>query len=103
MQKFITKALKANPNNLECLCSPKAEKATPLNEELLALRLQFLSQMIFQTSNGYAMSQFKKIEQDVCNHGEVRWKHAMHLLRPPLTGAATFREARVTCPDKQLP
>ena len=26
---------------------------------------------------------------------EVRWKHAMHLLRLLLTGAATLREARV--------
>ena len=49
-------------------------------------------QMIFQTFNGYAMSQFKKIEQDIRNHGEVRWKHAMHLLRLLLTGAATLRE-----------
>ena len=51
--------------------------------------------MIFQTFNGYAMSQFKKIEQDIRNHGEVRWKHAMHLLRLLLTGAATLRQARV--------
>jgi hypothetical protein len=51
--------------------------------------------MIFQTFNGYALSQFKKIEQDRRNHGEVRWKHAMHLLRLLLTGAATLREGRV--------
>jgi hypothetical protein len=95
LQKFLTMALKANPNILECLYSPMVEKVTPLGEELLALRQQFLSQMIFQTFNGYAMSQFKKIEQDIRNHGEVRWKHAMHLLRLLLTGAATLREARV--------
>jgi hypothetical protein len=71
------------------------EKVTPLGKELLALRKQFLSQMIFQTFNGYAMSQFKKIEQDLRNHGQVRWKHAMHLLRLLLTGAATLREGRV--------
>jgi hypothetical protein len=51
--------------------------------------------MIFQTFNGYALSQFKKIEQDLRNLGEVRWKHAMHLLRLLLTGAATLREDRV--------
>jgi predicted nucleotidyltransferase len=95
LQKFLTMALKANPNILECLYSPMVEKVTPLGEELLALRQQFLSQMIFQTFNGYAMSQFKKIGQDIRNHGEVRWKHAMHLLRLLLTGAATLREARV--------
>ena len=95
LQKFLTMALKANPNILECLYSPMVEKVTPLGEELLALRQQFLSQMIFQTFNGYAMSQFKKFEQDIRNHGEVRWKHAMHLLRLLLAGAAALREARV--------
>jgi hypothetical protein len=95
LQKFLAMALKANPNILECLYSPLVEKQTSLAVELLAIRDRFLSQMIFQTFNGYAMSQFKKIEQDIRNHGEVRWKHAMHLLRLLLTGAATLRDARV--------
>jgi predicted nucleotidyltransferase len=95
LQKFLTMALKANPNILECLYSPMVEKVTPLGADLIAARQGFLSQMIFQTFNGYAMSQFKKIEQDIRNHGEVRWKHAMHLLRLLMTGAATLREARV--------
>jgi hypothetical protein len=95
LQKFLIMALKANPNILECLYSPMVEKATPLAEELLAIRHHFLSQMIFQTFNGYAMSQFKKIEQDIRNQGEVRWKHAMHLLRLLLTGAATLRTGNV--------
>lgn len=95
LQKFLTMALKANPNILECLYAPLVEKVTPLGEELLALRTGFLSQMVFQTFNGYAMSQFKKIEQDQRNHGEVRWKHAMHLLRLLLTGAAALRTGRV--------
>jgi hypothetical protein len=95
LQKFLGMALKANPNILECLYSPKVEKVTPLGEELLTIRDAFLSQMIFQTFNGYAMSQFKKIEQDIRNHGEVRWKHAMHLLRLLITGTATLREGLV--------
>ncbi|SPE60192.1 conserved hypothetical protein [Verrucomicrobia bacterium] len=95
LQKFLTMALKANPNILECLYSPMVEKAAPLGAQLIAARQGFLSQMIFQTFNGYAMSQFKKIEQDIRNQGEVRWKHAMHLLRLLLTGAATLREFRV--------
>ena len=65
LQKFLIMALKANPNILECLYSPMVEKVTPLGEEILTLRERFLSQMIFQTFNGYAMSQFKKIEQDI--------------------------------------
>ena len=95
LQKFIVMALKANPTILECLYSPLVEKITTSGDELLALRGSFLSQMVFQTFNGYALSQFKKIEQDIRNQGEVRWKHAMHLLRLLLTGAATLREARV--------
>lgn len=95
LQKFLAMALKANPNILECLYSPMVEKQTPLAAELIAIRDRFLSQMIFQTFNGYAMSQFKKIEQDIRNHGEVRWKHAMHLLRLLLTGTATLRDAWV--------
>jgi uncharacterized protein len=95
LQKFLVMALRANPNILECLYSPLVEKTTPLTGELLALRHRFLSQMIFQTFNGYALSQFKKIEQDLRNQGEIRWKHAMHLLRLLITGAATLREKSV--------
>ncbi len=95
LQKFLNMALKANPNILECLWSPLVEKVTPLGQDLLAIRRVFLSQMIFQTFNGYAMSQFKKIEQDRRNHGEVRWKHAMHLVRLLITGAATLRDGEV--------
>ncbi len=95
LQKFLVMALKANPNILECLYSPVVVTLTPLGEDLLAMRDCFLSQMIFQTFNGYAMSQFKKIEQDMRNHGAVKWKHAMHLLRLLLSGAATLREGRV--------
>jgi len=95
LQKFIIMALKANPNVLECLYSPLVDKMTPTGEGLLALRESFLSQMIFQTFNGYALSQFKKLEQDLRNQGAFRWKHAMHLLRLLLTGAGTLRERRV--------
>lgn len=95
LQKFLAMALKANPNILECLYSPLVEKAAPVAEQLLAAREKFLSQMVFQTFNGYALSQFKKIEQDLRNQGQVRWKHAMHLLRLLMTGAAILRTARV--------
>ena len=105
LQKFLTMALKANPNILECLFSSMVEKVTPLGKELLDLRQAFLSQMIFQTFNGYAMSQFKKIEQDIRNSGQIKWKHAMHLLRLLLTGAETLRNgdvATLTCTARSL-
>jgi uncharacterized protein len=95
LQKFLGMALRANPNILECLYSPIVEKTTDLGAELIAGRQAFLSQMIFQTFNGYAMSQFKKIEQDLRNTGEIKWKHAMHLLRLLLTGAGALRQGHI--------
>lgn len=91
LQKFLTLALKANPNILECLYTSLVEKRTPLAEELLAMRGSFLSKVLYQTFNGYAMSQFKKIEQDIRNRGEIKWKHAMHLLRLLISGATALR------------
>jgi uncharacterized protein len=95
LQKFIVLALKANPNILECLYSPLVEHVTPVAEELLAARNSFLSRLVYQTYNGYVLSQFKKLEGDIRNRGEVRWKHAMHLIRLLLAGIRTLREGAV--------
>lgn len=92
LQKFLVMALKANPNILECLHTPLVEHATPLAEELLAARQRFLSKLIYQTYNGYVMSQFKKLEQDLRARGEIKWKHAMHLMRLLLSGISALRE-----------
>ena len=92
IQKFLVLALKANPNVLECLYTPLVEKATPLALEMLDMRSAFLSKLVYQTYNGYVLSQFKKLEQDRRNRGEVRWKHAMHLVRLLLEGVGVLRE-----------
>ena len=92
LQKFLVLALKANPNVLECLYTPLVERATAPALELLAMRSAFLSKLVYQTYNGYVMSQFKKLEQDLRNRGEVRWKHAMHLVRLLLQGIHVLRE-----------
>jgi len=94
-RKFLTLALKANPNILECLYTPLVELATPLAGELLAMRESFLSKLVYQTYNGYVLSQFKKLEQDIRVRGEIRWKHAMHLIRLLLAGITTLREGYV--------
>jgi predicted nucleotidyltransferase len=86
LTKFVTLALKANPNILECLYSPLVETVTPLAEELLAMRESFLSKMIYQTYNGYVLSQFKRLEQDLRTAGTIKWKHAMHLIRLLIAG-----------------
>lgn len=95
LQKFIILALKANPNVLECLYTPLVELATPLARELLEMRSIFLSRLVFQTYNGYVMSQFKKMQTDIRNQGQVRWKHVMHLIRLLLSGVTVLRQGYV--------
>lgn len=95
LRKFLTLALKANPNVLECLYTPLVETQAPLAADLLAMRSCFLSQLIYQTYNGYVMSQFKKLEGDLRNRGAIKWKHAMHLIRLLLSGITALREAEL--------
>jgi predicted nucleotidyltransferase len=96
LQKFIVLALKANPNVLECLYSPIVEVATPLAQELLAMRESFLSKLVFQTYSGYVASQFKKMQTDIRNQGRVKWKHVMHLIRLLISGIDVLRDGKVT-------
>jgi predicted nucleotidyltransferase len=95
IQKFLVLALKANPNVLECLYTPLVEKSTPLADELLAMRSIFLSRLVYQTYNGYVMSQFKKMQADLRNQGQVKWKHVMHLIRLLISGISVLREGFV--------
>jgi len=95
LQKFLVLALKANPNVLECLYTPLVEQATDLARELLDMRQAFLSKLVYQTYNGYVMSQFKKLSGDLRNKGEVKWKHVMHLVRLLLSGVTALREGVV--------
>ncbi|HSV14882.1 MAG TPA: nucleotidyltransferase domain-containing protein [Tepidisphaeraceae bacterium] len=95
IQKFLTLALKANPNVLECLYTPIVEHATPLAQELLAMRSAFLSKLVYQTYNGYVMSQFRKLQADLRNKRQVKPKHVMHLIRLLLAGITTLREGVV--------
>jgi hypothetical protein len=95
LEKFLRLALKANPNVLECLYTPLVEHRTPLAEELLANRRAFLSKHVHRTYSAYVLSQFKKLEQDLRNQGQVRWKHVMHLIRLLYSGIAVLREGFV--------
>ena len=95
LQKFLVLALKANPNVLECLYTPLVEYATPLGKELVGMRSRFLSRLVYQTYNGYVLSQFKKMQADLRNQGRVKWKHVMHLLRLLLSGIGVLRDGVV--------
>lgn len=95
LQKFLVLTLKANPNLLECLYSPIVEKCSPIAQELLDSRDCFLSKLVYQTYNGYVLSQFRKLEQDLRTRGELKWKHVMHLVRLLVSGITILREGVV--------
>lgn len=95
LRKFLILALKANPNVLECLWSPLVEHATPLAQDLLGMRDSFLSRLVYQTYNGYVLSQFRRLAQDVRTRGAIKWKHAMHLVRLLLAGTVVLRDGTV--------
>ena len=95
LRKFIALALKANPNVLECLYTPLVETATPLGEELLAMKGCFLSKLVHQTYTHYVEAQFRRMQSALRNRGEVKWRHAMHLLRLLLSGITVLQEGVV--------
>jgi hypothetical protein len=59
------------------------------------MRSIFLSRIVYQTYNGYVMSQFKRMQADERNHGQVKPKHVMHLIRLLLSGIHVLREGFV--------
>ena len=95
LQKFITLALKANPNVLECLYTPLVETATPLGEELLAMRGCFLSRLVHQTYTHYVAAQFRRMQSALRSRGHVKWRHAMHLLRLLVSGITVLKDGVV--------
>ena len=95
VRKCLVLALKANPNVLEVLHSPDVLLLTPLGQELCALRSRFVSKLVFQTYNGYVLSQFGKMARRRAEALPPKWKHAMHLIRLLLAGIATLREGVV--------
>lgn len=95
IEKFVRLGLKANPNILECLYSPIIETCSSLASELIEMRHVFLSKHVHRTYNSYVLSQFKKLEQDLRNNHDVRWKHVMHLIRLLLSGATVLKDGFV--------
>ncbi|MEU6123909.1 nucleotidyltransferase domain-containing protein [Streptomyces sp. NPDC047123] len=96
LERFCGLALRADPNVLECLHSPLVERLTDTGRELLDLRGAFLSRRAHATFTGYALGQRKKLEADVRTHGAPRWKHAMHMLRLPMSCRDLLRTGELT-------
>ncbi|MGH9719287.1 MAG: DNA polymerase beta superfamily protein [Bryobacteraceae bacterium] len=76
---------------LECLYSPLVETCEPIAQELVAIRHIFPSKHVHRTYNAYVLSQFKKIDQSLCNFGEAPWKQVMHLIRLLLSGVTVLK------------
>ncbi|MEU6876564.1 nucleotidyltransferase domain-containing protein [Streptomyces sp. NPDC046712] len=96
LERFCELALRANPNVLECLHSPVVEHIDDIGRELVALREAFLSRQAHQTFVRYAGGQRRKLDADVRQYGEPRWKHAMHLLRLLMSCRDLLRTGELT-------
>lgn len=81
VERFCVLALQANPTVLECLWSPIVELATPVGQELRALRGAFVSRRARETFVEYAEAQFRRLKPERPNH-----KQAMHMIRLLLSG-----------------
>lgn len=88
--KLVRLALKGNPNVLEALWSPIIEHLDPVIEPIVAERRIFLSKFLFQTVNGFAISQHRQMTQDIRTLGAPKWKQAMHLVRLLRMGIAAL-------------
>lgn len=81
LERFCALGLRANPTVLECLHSPLVEYVDDAGRELVALRRAFLSRRAYHTFAKYAEGQYRRLETRMHDHGEPRWKQAMHLVR----------------------
>jgi hypothetical protein len=95
LEKLLRLALGSNPNVLECLYTPLVEHTSPIAEELREMGEAFLSKLAFERYMGYADAQFRKMEASMQTRGQVKWKHAMHLIRLLIAGEHLLREGRV--------
>lgn len=95
LEKFIKLALKANPNILEVLWTPKVLVCLPIAERIREARSAFLSNHIFKTYSGYVLSQFRRMRNSFEKHGTYKAKHAMHLTRLLLSGIHALRTGEI--------
>lgn len=95
LEKFVRLALKANPNVLEVLWSPRVLHANDVAKRLLSIRESFLSRLIYQTYSGYVLSQFRRMTNAYARTGTYRAKHAMHLIRLLYSGVEALRHGTI--------
>lgn len=95
LEKFLKLALKANPNVLETLWTPRVIYADEVAERLRAMRQAFLSKHLYKTYSGYVLSQFRRMANAHAKKGTYKPKHAMHLIRLLYSGIEALRTGEV--------
>lgn len=108
IEKFLTLALKNNPNILEVLFLPEFQYESTLYPDsfkrLVKARRLLLSQRVRDTYSGYAMSQFKRLktrEEDGLEGFKSKvkkryHKHALHTFRLLQQGTEILRTGDLT-------
>lgn len=94
-EKFVKLALKANPNILETLWTPKVIYLDPIAEPLRDSRHAFLSSHLYKTYSGYVLSQFRRMKNAYESKGSYKPKHAMHLIRLLYSGIGALRNGEI--------
>ena len=95
LEKFIKLALKANPNILETLWTPKVIASSKISDRLRESRQAFLSNHVYKTYSGYVLSQFRRMKNSVESKGTYKPKHAMHLIRLLHSGIGALRTGEI--------
>ena len=95
LEKFIKLAIKANPNILETLWTPKVIQTTPIAEQIRASRTAFLSKHLYKTYSGYVLSQFRRMKNAYESKGHYKPKHAMHLIRLLYSGIDALKTGEI--------
>lgn len=95
LEKFLKLALKANPNVLETLWTPRVLQADEVAQRLRDMRDVFLTRHVYKTYSGYVLSQFRRMANAHASTGQYKAKHAMHLIRLLYSGIEALRSGQV--------
>jgi uncharacterized protein len=95
LEKYVRLALKANPNVLETLWTPRVLLTSETADELRSIRQAFLSKHVYKTYSGYVLSQFRRMANAEKAKGVYKPKHAMHLIRLLYSGIAALETGEI--------
>ncbi|MBX3119929.1 MAG: nucleotidyltransferase domain-containing protein [Fimbriimonadaceae bacterium] len=93
--KFVKLALQNNPNVLECLFTPLSEPIGPVGKRLVQARDAFPSKLAHGRYRGYVEDQMRRLDNKLKASGEIKWRHAMHMIRLLISGLDLMETGRV--------